>query len=756
VRKLISLITLLSFSLQAATITDDKLTVGKKASASAKEIVFDTNDGAANKKLSVDKVTKKLSITSDETLVGDGTQSDKALTFNRGGSNAQVKWNELTDKLQFSNDGTTFKDLGTGGGGGGSTGVNVLTNDSFEDAVGGVLTDWSNTGGTLTQVSYTNSVEGDAKYFQFVATGAGQYFEMSKVVPTNFNGSGCQVDFKKLNIATADLFKVEALDGSNNVLATGNVKISSWQKFPTLSFVCPAAGSTFKIRVTSLAAGTLQGDKAYLGSNQNLVYTTQARLLGTITWPMTALCLWSRTATTFGGFNADTDCPNPVVTGELQAPATKIPGFVLPKYLKGSYKIEASGSFDQGTNNATLAYRFFDGTNASKGSNSVTSEVLGVIVGQGYINGVIENGADQTNTTIQIQAAASTGSVLIENADRLRELSISVWYYPSASEVAVSPEQASWFIDANIGGQNPNLGIGSQTSYIEIPGTTLDLVNNTAKGSAPVEIACANGFASVGNTCGANNESIGIAFMPPGTGLYEACFSFSHNTNSANGMTSYFQVVETSNTSSAILTEGGQRIGGGHGNAISTISPQKVCGTFNFSDTSKKTLRLMYEQNATSGAASSVMADRSSGDGQRDISVTVRPILSAYNRPILVGGQNVTPGISSQNIDNFSFSYGTTNLSTPCTSSPCFLDQIGSAVTNVTRPGGTGNYTVNFSKTYINLKCVPSLSTASPNASIQFNQLQCSNCSSDSFTSSRSDSGVAIDSYGIFICQGLY
>ena len=67
----------------------------------------------------MDKITKKLSATSDEVIVGDGTQSDKALTFNRGGSNAQVKWNELTDKLQFSNDGTTFKDLGTGGGGGG-------------------------------------------------------------------------------------------------------------------------------------------------------------------------------------------------------------------------------------------------------------------------------------------------------------------------------------------------------------------------------------------------------------------------------------------------------------------------------------------------------------------------------------------------------------------------------------------------------------------------------------------------------------
>lgn len=649
-RKLISLITLFSFSIQAATITDDKLTVGKKASASAKEIVFDTNDGAANKKLSVDKITKKLSITSDEAIVGDGTASDKALTFNRGGSNAQVKWNEVTDKLQFSNDGTTFKDLGTGGGGGGSTGVNVLTNDSFEDAVAGVVTDWSNTGGTLTNVSYTNSVEGDAKYFQFVATGAGQYFEMVKTVPTNFNGGGCQVDFKKLNIATADLFKVEALDGSNNVLATGNVKVSSWVKFPTLSFVCPTAGSTFKIRVTSLAAGTLQGDKAYLGSNQNLVYTSQAKLLGTISF---SGCTgqWSTASTTFVNFSAQTGCVYNV-SGSAVQPSTQIPAIKFSNIPAGEIAIDFDGAVFQNTGGKAAKFRFTDGTNNTREEAIIyagTSPVFGTSFRQS-----LTYTSPQNNITFQLQGKTdSGGSAFVYNDLASANIStIRVWHYPSSSDVAVSPEQASWFIDANIGGANPSLSTASVSSYSEILDSGIDLVNNTSKGSSPVDIACASGTASTGATC-SSAESVGVSFFPKLTGRHRACFSFSHNPDSPDVVKSTFQLVQTSDLSSAILAEGGERISSGvnmAGASADNSFPVKVCGVFNFSDLSKKTIRLMYEQTAVSAAGSFISANRLASQGQQDIHVSIENLDFGQNRPILTSDQVTTPNITKPKV----------------------------------------------------------------------------------------------------------
>ena len=252
----------------------DTLQIGKPSSSANKDLIFDTNLGASNPKVRANPtngkfelnkpldVTGAIGATGDisatgtgsiggNLTIGTGAAADKSITVNRGGSNPFLKWSETALSWIFSNDGTLEKKLGTGGGGA-STGVNVLTNDSFEDFVSGSLLGWSNVGGTLTQETYTNGAENDTKYFQFVATGAGQYFESALItVPTNFNGGGCQVDFKKLNIATNDLFKVEALNSSNGVLASGNVKVSSWVKFPTLRFLCPAAGATFRIRVTS-------------------------------------------------------------------------------------------------------------------------------------------------------------------------------------------------------------------------------------------------------------------------------------------------------------------------------------------------------------------------------------------------------------------------------------------------------------------------------------------------------------------------
>lgn len=651
-RKLISLITLLSFSVQAATITDDKLTVGKKASASAKEIVFDTNDGAANKKLSVDKVTKKLSITSDETIVGDGTQSDKALTFNRGGSNAQVKWNELTDKLQFSNDGTTFKDLGTGGGGGGSTGVNVLTNDSFEDAVGGVLTDWSNTGGTLTQQTYTNSVEGDAKYFQFVATGAGQYFEMVKTVPTNFNGQGCQVDFNKLNIATADLFKVEALDGSNNVLASANVGVSSWQKFPTLSFACPSAGSTFKIRVTSLAAGTLQGDKAYLGSNQNIVNLTQSKLFATSSWAATAGCLWSTVSASWTDPAANASCNNPVVSGNATVPVTKVPRINLTNAPAGDYYFVATGMFWKGSAGQST-FRFSDGV---VHSNPNSMGVSGSVSQIGSVVGWLPKTSFSATWEVKMQLATTSGATTqIENdtAANFEDFQIQVYYFPAGQETAVNPDQASWFIDANIGGATITMN-STVASYSGISNAGLDLVVNSNKGSANAEIACISGTASVGSTCNtpAVAESLGIAFLPPSSGVYEVCAAFPSTTQTTGGHVAY-QLVETSNTAETILQEGGQRISN-YSSSSDVASTHFTCGTFKFSDTSKKTIRLMFEKPNTTIVA--IPIDRDSSLGQRDMKWTVRPLLSAYNRPILTGDQVTTKGAVNPKIASFDVS----------------------------------------------------------------------------------------------------
>lgn len=55
---------------------------------------------------------------SDDFSIGDGTDTDKTITVNNGDTNApQLRYNSSTNTWQYSNDGTTFNDMGSGSGG---------------------------------------------------------------------------------------------------------------------------------------------------------------------------------------------------------------------------------------------------------------------------------------------------------------------------------------------------------------------------------------------------------------------------------------------------------------------------------------------------------------------------------------------------------------------------------------------------------------------------------------------------------------
>lgn len=191
----------------------------------------------------------------------------------------------------------------------------------------------------------------------------------------------------------------------------------------------------------------------------------------------------------------------------------------------------------------------------------------------------------------------------------------------------------NWHIDANIGGANPSLGTSALTSYTEVADGGLDLVINTSKDSALAEIPCSSGTSSTGYTCSGVFEHVGIAFIPHGTGIYEACFTVAPVVGGTGGVTTVWQVIETPNSSTSILQEGGDRVNKTYIIGAQDTSPSSsVCGTFSFSDTSKKTLRLMREQ-VTVGSPSfhNLYADRYNSLGQRDIHVTVRPLTRLGN-----------------------------------------------------------------------------------------------------------------------------
>lgn len=678
---------------------------------------------------------------------------DDLITIGKPGSTAnkriklgtqEIRSNTATSKLEYTHDGVTYKPIGSGSGAGGSSsGINLLANESFEDPI---TTGWQNTGGTLTQQAYTNGTETDSKFVRFVATAAGQYFESTLVtVPDNFTG-GCQADFKKVNISADDLFKIEILDSSFNVLSTANVKKSTWQKFPTINTQCPTPGSQFRIRVTSLAAGTFEGDFGYLGSNQNLVSVAQAKLMGTVTITGCSTT-WTTASTTFVDFPVSSGCVY-TTSGQAQAPASQIPAIKFSHLPAGDYRLEYEGGAFEAASGTDQFLQFWDGTNTARETSHFYGSSSGIIFPG--ISQSISYTSPQSNVTLSIRGRVTAGGNIGIYGTTASPGVIKVWYFPTTTETAISVEQSSWLIDVNIGGPNPSLST-VRNSYTEITASTWDMVINTSRGSSTAEIPCQNTTASIGLTCSGVDESLGVVFTPPSAGKYDVCVYGSFQTNATQGDAT-LQLIETPNNAQTILQEGLTKVSiyASNGDVRHNISH---CSSFTFSDTSKKTIRLMHEKETT--GIINPLTDRSSTSGQRDIRFTVRPSLTNNGRPILTGDQLITPGATNPKF--ISASYGGATIKTVCaTSTTCTLyNKIGNALLTVAQ-GTAGFFTATFDKYYSAINCAinPIASAAMVNVvnSGSDNPPSCSNCNSITFTTGNPTSAYA-NTYGTILCH---
>lgn len=161
----------------------------------------------------------------------------------------------------------------------------------------------------------------------------------------------------------------------------------------------------------------------------------------------------------------------------------------------------------------------------------------------------------------------------------------------------------------------------------------------------------------------------------------------------------------------------------------------------------------------TSSSMSIYCADHTGGDQTTSIAKSVscqktgvdyKPKTAKVASSI---GVPTVPGVTTEAIDTFSVSYGTTNLTTVCSGTPCFIDQIGTAVSSISR-AGTGSYSLNLGKTYTKLRCTANSSVATSNLGIT-DPITCNSCSTMGFIT-RNSAGGGVDTIGTISCQGLY
>lgn len=644
-----------------------------------------------------------------------------------------------TNTTQIATTEFVLANSSSSGGSGGSTGVNLLINPGFESNTDG----YSATSSTITRTTSSTDVGiGNGSGLWTAATSGAILTTDAYATPEALaNQSGV---FSFLYRGASSTVVAEVL-ASGTVIATTNLVNRTTYNSPDnptyLGFNFPAAGVSVTARLRSTVSGSVNTfiDDVHLGSLTNLTQTVlndwkvDVNIGGTGSPNLGAVAVSSYTelASTnvdlinnsgIGNLTAQIPCTgtNPptgltcagnesigvvfdlpkgytdvlacaefshnVVTGTVSAGAVNA-NFQLIETPNNAQTILQLGksrapSGFQGTNNTVYMARNVCGTFSFTTSGQKTIRLMyEQQIGGTVLTNVIDTSRDGT-----------LGSP---------DIHIVVYPLKVAQETAIRIGSEAWKVDANIGGANPSLGTVSQTAYVGIQNSGLDLVNNPGLGNVAAQIPCSGTNPPTGLTCAAGNESVGVSFLlPEGYQDVQACVSFGHGAAVSNALVAaVFQIVETANNAQTILQEGKSRVQGAISDSAtsSPTLPNRVCGNFSFTSAGQKTLRLFYEQLITGTVSSNeLLADRNSSIGQRDIHWEVYPLNVGKPQPIILN--SVSTGNAGGDRIARAHVAGTVR-DTRCTSSPCALVTNNGAISSVTR-SGAGQYTVNFTAGY--------------------------------------------------------
>lgn len=166
---------------------------------------------------------------------------------------------------------------------------------------------------------------------------------------------------------------------------------------------------------------------------------------------------------------------------------------------------------------------------------------------------------------------------------------------------------------ARITGGSINTGSSAQGTLAQLTNASLSLTRHIGS----LDIACTGSETPSGTTCASSAESVGVSWTVDSGTIWETCVQFTRfldRAATANPV-QYYRVVETENTSSAILQDVGEvaSTGGAVPAADNSFAPVKVCSNLEFSSSGRKTVRLMYTQTVSGTVATAVNADNTYG-----------------------------------------------------------------------------------------------------------------------------------------------
>lgn len=725
---------------QSETFRSNVLRFGIGSSSDDKVVEFDTGDGAANKKITVDEATKSGTFNVDTFRIGDGTTTnDKIVEADNGNSanNPKVFYDESDAAWKFTNDGSRIQAIGSGAGGG--SGVNLLAESNFDFEGGDPPTDWVNTGAAFSAET-VEPLFGSQSGLWDASAPAQTLISATVPVTAGFIGQSCQAEasYKWTGAQGEVLVRVRNSTITlveQELIATTGSDVGQIQ----LQFDCPSVvGETLVFELASTADSLpVTIDQVFLGTGRNTLNISQSEVWLEAIIPATGGCSWNFGSTGLPALpGPDPQCPD--AQGVAGAGSSNVDGLAtanLPRIAvnevpAGQYfvSLNSGGSWEGNTNNQTapvcslvetITGKTLDTQVQVKPSGTSLEAMMFTFKGTLFL-------ASQQNLNFELlcSEAGSNGIRLdLDFSTQSADFRLVMLRNPLKGSPAITLNTSGFFAEGNIFGTTGGSPALQTGDVADADGDTLtrsDMAIQQITGG--LRIAC-DGAAAVGTTCSGVDELVGIDFDAPSPGTYKVCSRFSHNVQvggtSGSRVETTFFLRHTDATGATVLKAPVNRASGtvlytGSPQAANRETPFTICEFFQFGDVGAKRVDLAYNQNITNTAAglNFLRADNNPGVlGSRSIYFSVEKITEQKPTPVFTDLQNdfaARPSVTASNVRIVNAAITTTGA---------LARQIGNQVVSSSRPTN-GIYQVDFAQTFSNHICNCNRSNISGSASI--------------------------------------
>jgi hypothetical protein len=399
-------------------------------------------------------------------------------------------------------------------------------------------------------------------------------------IPKGLYGSNGYAQCKIQTPSGTATHTLSVYDGTNT-LVSSTITSSTLPTYTGVNFIFPSSG-TIQLRMTSVAADEplIAIDDCYIGAAFNITQVSQASYYGgTDIYATGVTC--AMTATT-GGANADltTDADCTLTNFGFANTTTKTYYASFPSLPPGKYLVEANFTAQVGTAASECAWQLSDGTNLG---NEVKDNHQGTARLQPHhLEYPFTYSNSQGATTFRVigRRTAGTGSCDIYGTDQAA--TIHVWRFPTTSEQAfradASPASWSGYHDTTCSWSRTNVAYGDPA---------------TDASCALVERTNTN----FGSVTGSNDLPKTI-FTPTKSGKFYICADISIQ-GSSLAATLGFKLWDGTTT---IAEADWQVPVAGYGSRI------PLCGIYNATNTSSKTLSIQTKASAGSVSISNLTA----------------------------------------------------------------------------------------------------------------------------------------------------